>query len=309
MIYHFLKILFRLQFWCFVRQLRIENPERRGEKGPLLLAVNHPNSLLDALIVGGFMDEPIHFMARGDVFRLKPVRKFLEKLNMIPIYRIRDGKAKLSMNDRSFDKGVEVLKNNGLLLIFVEGFCANQTELQLPLKKGGPRMVQSSWRHNIPARILPVWLEYSGFRSFGLSVNVRFGEPFGNEIATNVDSTRTLNEINKETTVRLQKLHGGRKITLNRIPGFLKVLLFIPALAGLLIHWPVYTLGAVIANHINKKKVHYHSILFTLLMFVLPFFWLLCGGIMFIFTQSWLFAVATILALPFLLKLSHFIRR
>ncbi|CAN5622141.1 hypothetical protein BH10BAC2_BH10BAC2_12910 [soil metagenome] len=83
------------------------------------------------------MQQPVHFITRGDVFNKRWVRFVLSQLNMIPIFRIRDGKDKLSLNEQTFIRSVEILRNNGLLMIFVEGFCEHQTTL-LPLKKGAP---------------------------------------------------------------------------------------------------------------------------------------------------------------------------
>lgn len=55
----------------------------------------------------------------------------------MPVYRQREGKEHLYKNQNSFDASVEVLKNNGILLIFIEGTCLNKNEIQ-PFKKAHP---------------------------------------------------------------------------------------------------------------------------------------------------------------------------
>ena len=51
MLYSFLKITVRIAFKIFCRRIIINNRELLKEKGPMLLACNHPNSFLDAVIM------------------------------------------------------------------------------------------------------------------------------------------------------------------------------------------------------------------------------------------------------------------
>src|SRR4029077_19533855 len=134
------------------------------------------------------------YMTRGDVFKKKWVIKFLTTMKMIPIFRLRDGKDKLALNDETFVKSVGVLRNNQLLLIFVEGFCEHQTELQLPLKKGAPRILQSCWQEGIPAKVLPVWLQYSSLFEYGKTIDIRLGNLFGSEVADDINSATCITQ-------------------------------------------------------------------------------------------------------------------
>lgn len=52
MLYHVAKILVRLALLIFCRRIAFNDKTLLKEKGPLLLACNHPNSFLDALIIG-----------------------------------------------------------------------------------------------------------------------------------------------------------------------------------------------------------------------------------------------------------------
>ena len=44
--------------------------------GPLLIASNHPNSFLDAIILATLFKNPVYALARGDAFAGKLITKF-----------------------------------------------------------------------------------------------------------------------------------------------------------------------------------------------------------------------------------------
>jgi 1-acyl-sn-glycerol-3-phosphate acyltransferase len=163
------------------------------QKGPLLLACNHPNSFLDALILGSFFRRPVHFLARGDAFKNAVVKKILDRLNVIPIYRLSEGKEHLALNDHTFGKCAQVLKEGGIVLIFSEGLCLNQWKLRA-LKKGTARIAISAWQH--PGicdylKVVPVAFNYSTFTRFRKNVVIVFGEPLS---ANQVDQGKSEGE-------------------------------------------------------------------------------------------------------------------
>ena len=142
----------------------------------MLLACNHPNSFLDAIIVGSHFNRPVHFLARGDVFRKPLAKKMLSALKMIPIYRLSEGREYLALNDATFERCGDILKKGGIVLIFAEGLCVNQWALR-PLKKGAARIAWTAF--NNPAirqqfRVIPVGINYNGFGETGKRVIVKF---------------------------------------------------------------------------------------------------------------------------------------
>ena len=256
----------------FAKRIDIAGIERLAEKGPLLLAVNHPNSFLDAVLLGAFMHNPVHYLARGDVFRKAWVRRILSELNMLPVYRIRDGKDKLGLNDLTFERSREVLMNNGILLVFVEGFCAHQTTLQLPLKKGAPRVIESCWRQGIPVRVLPVWLKYSSFSQYPKEISIDLGEIFHRfDGIDHLEPSFIWQKINEQTTARLMKLEGDSNARKeNKSGGVLKSLLFLPAVMAAVLHAPLYLPLKSIIRAATKSNMHYDSILFAVMLVLYP---------------------------------------
>lgn len=287
MLYPFLKVWVSLSLHFYAKRIRIINPKALEYKGPLLLACNHPNSFLDAMLMGCFMKNPVYYMTRGDVFKKPLVKKILTSIKMIPIYRIRDGKDKLSLNDETFIKSVGVLRDNEILLIFVEGFCINQTELQLPLKKGAPRILQSCWQEGIPAKVLPVWIEYSSFDRFGKTIEIRMGDLFGSEIADDINHASCINQINAVTTRQLLHLSGDLPFQPVKPGAVLRALLLIPAMLGAVLHAPLYLPVNAFAKKVSANNVHYDSIMLAILVFLYPLYLLLITVILLIATHQW----------------------
>lgn len=298
MLYGFVKVIVRLAMPFFAKKVRFFNDIQLQTPGPLMLAVNHPNSFLDAIILGAYMKHPVHFITRGDVFKKNGIRNLLHMLNMIPIYRIRDGKHMLSLNEQTFLKSVEVLRNNGILLIFVEGFCENQTTLQLPLKKGAPRILQACWQQGIPAKVLPVWLQYSSFNRIGKTIDIRMGIIFGSEIADDLQSAACLSQINQQTETQLLQLSTAVPFVHEPPALWKRVILFMPAMLGAVLHAPLYLPLTALLQKINKDNIHYDSMLLTFLIVLYPLLLLLCAASLFQYTRQWQVWPLVLLGLP-----------
>ncbi len=265
----------------------------------MILGVNHPNSFLDAIIVGAVMDHRVHFITRSGVFKNPIVRKILRSVNMIPIYRITDGKDQLANNDATFQEVRKVLQRGEHVLIFVEGFCKHQTTLQLPLKKGAPRMLMQAWADGLDVTFLPVWIRYNSFVEFPKTFDFNFGKPFGKEvIKEGMEIGAKMVAINQETAVQLQQLseitnyNNGTKIP--------KALLFIPAMLGILTHFLFYFPLERLAWKLRGEQ-YYDSILFCMMAFLYPFYLLSIAIVLYCFVGGW-WAIASFLLLPLLAK-------
>lgn len=298
--YAFIKIWVNLSLKIFCKEIIIYNPQQLAAKGPLIIAANHPNSFFDAIIIGAHMQQPVHFITRGDVFNKTWVRFILSQLNMIPIFRIRDGKEKLSLNEETFNRSVEILRNNGLLLIFVEGLCEHQTTL-LPLKKGAPRILLNCWQEGIAAQVLPVWVRYNSFFSFGKKTGISFGNIFGKEILKpGVAPAEAVTLINKKTTETLKDLEQVRP-HFAKFSILLRCLFIIPAIAGLLLNYPLYILARSIIYPLTKDNNHYDSVMFAVLTLVYPFYVLVVMFTVLYCTQNY-YSFLLVLLMPLFAK-------
>ena len=297
--YIFTKFLTNLYFWIFAKRLSIFNHDATKIVTPMILGMNHPNSFLDAVIVGAVMDHRVHFITRSGVFKNPIVRKILRSVNMIPIYRMTDGKEQLANNDATFEEVRKVLQRGEHVLIFVEGFCKHQTTLQLPLKKGAPRMLMQAWADGLDVTFLPVWVRYNSFVEFPKSFDINFGKQFGKEVVKEgMESGAASMAINKAAEVQLQKLSEITNVD-NRIK-IPKFLLFIPAMLGLLTHILFYFPLERLAWKLRGEQ-YYDSILFCMMAFLYPFYLLSIAALLYFVVGGW-WAIASVIVLPMLAK-------
>lgn len=146
------------------------------DNGPLLIAANHPNSFLDAIIIACFLQRPIHFLARSDVFKSKWSNYILRRLNLLPIYRLQEGKDRLKDNERTFEECSEILAKNGAVLIFVEGLSLIDMKLR-PIKKGLARIAYHFYEKtkNQDLKIATIALNYDKPMEFRSKVMMAAG--------------------------------------------------------------------------------------------------------------------------------------
>jgi hypothetical protein len=81
-------------------------------------------------------------------------------------------------------------------------------------------------------------------------------------------------------------------------PGLKKILLFIPALIGLLVHAPLYYLTKWLGDHLIKEEGHDDSKLIAFLFILYPLFLVLYGFLLYFLTGSQLSSISLLL-LPF----------
>jgi 1-acyl-sn-glycerol-3-phosphate acyltransferase len=177
MLYLFLKYTMRLVLPVYYRKISLEGIKNIPPTGPVLLACSHPNSFLDAILIGTYSPRPLHFLTRSDVFNARWKQWILSKMNMVPIYRMRDGLENLDKNQETFEKCREVLRANGTILIFSEGLCIQEMRLR-PLKKGTARIAMDFAQSGGTISIVAVGLNYLHPMQFRKEVYIGFAAPF-----------------------------------------------------------------------------------------------------------------------------------
>jgi len=308
LLFRLLKIPAKLALLMYCRNLRINNRALLYSKGPLLIAANHPNSFLDAIIIATLFKQPIYSLARGDAFKNKAAYKLFSALNIMPVYRISEGAENLGENYHTFDKCKEIFKKNGIVLIFSEGLCINEWKLR-KLKKGTARLAFSSWEEGIDLTILPVGINYHSFSSFGKNVQLNFGNAFGwDSLERKKIDGHTTNAFNQKLTAELQQLvieidAHEKELIKNRfqtnLSPFKKIVLYFPALAGKWVHAPLYIPLQKISWSTTADTGHYDSVLTGLLFILYPVYLLGVMSIIYACRGGW-YSILPMLLLPFL---------
>lgn len=281
-------------------------------KGPLLIASNHPNSFLDAIILATLFKNPVYSLARGDAFNGKLITKILTSLNMLPVYRVSEGVENLEHNYYTFNACQDIFKKSGIVLIFSEGRCINEWHLR-PLKKGTARLAFTAWRQNIPLKVLPIGINYDSFRKFGKTIHLNFGNFITSEqMNSNFQSAKAINDFNNKLQQQLKELvyeiaEDDKKLNdyfFTQQSLLKKFLLFLPAFLGYIIHFPLY----YSIHHFIKVKAkdHYDSIVVGLLFFIYPIYALMLALAAFFITKSLVSFLLLLLIPATLLCVLHF---
>lgn len=177
MLYYWLKYMVRFALVVFYRKRILTGFDNIPEKGPLIFACNHPNSFLDAMIIGASIKRETHFLARSDVFNTPLKLWILSQFRMMPIYRLSEGKEDLGKNQETFDKCHAVFKKGGAVLMFSEGICVQEMRLR-SLKKGTARIALEYSKDGAPLTIIPTGLNYFKPTHFQEDIMVSMDTPF-----------------------------------------------------------------------------------------------------------------------------------
>ena len=120
----------------FYRQHKIIGFEKLPDNQAVILAPNHQNAFMDAILMTGpsGWKHQLSFLVRASIFQSKLSNYFLRKLNMLPVYRKDvDGTENMGKNDEIFDNCIWLLSNKRRLVLYPEG-THNLKRKLLPIK-------------------------------------------------------------------------------------------------------------------------------------------------------------------------------
>jgi 1-acyl-sn-glycerol-3-phosphate acyltransferase len=173
-----------------MKRIIVRGKENIPKEGPVLFIGNHQNAMIDAILIPTTNGRITHFLARASAFKNKLAASILSTMNMIPVYRIRDGVNTIEKNKAIFQQCFEFLKKGRAVEIFAEGEHHRQRRI-LPLKKGFARIIEGTLRKypDLSIKIVPVGLNYDTTLKYPSSVSVIYGPPIvaNNFIDPNAD--------------------------------------------------------------------------------------------------------------------------
>ena len=173
------------RIWCddairsMFNHISSEGKENVPTDGAVLLAPNHCNTVMDALVILRDWKDATLFGARADVFQKPLVRKILHFLKILPLPRARDGVKAVLDNRSTIEEVVDCLDHGMRYCMFCEGTHRPMHSL-LPLKKGIVRtalFANERFGGKKPVYIVPVGLEYQDYYRIRTPLAIRYGEP------------------------------------------------------------------------------------------------------------------------------------
>lgn len=230
MLYEALRPVASLALRWYYRSVSVAGRSRVPLTGPVFFAVNHPNALVDALVVASVMPRPVGFTAKSTIFANPLLAAFLRAVGVVPLKRAADmakaaaeavqsanhhhsqsntkGAASTpipseahavlpidpSRNADSFRAVSAAMAEGKAIVVFPEGISHDAPRLA-PLRTGLARMALQA-RESLNVRgikIIPVGLLFERKEEPRSRVLVQIGEPIDvDSLATDTQSVDSL---------------------------------------------------------------------------------------------------------------------
>lgn len=187
MVYSLVRLFILALVRFFYPRIEVQGQENIPAGKPIIFVSNHPNGLIDGLVLMIGLDRIVSFLTKSTFFANPPLRLCLEAFSAVPVYRRRDaGKTggpqtvALDRNDATFARCRELLARGQAVALFPEGTTHAGTAMQ-PLHTGAARIALSTeseagWE--LGTQIVPVAIWYTQKAQFRSQVLLVIGPSF-----------------------------------------------------------------------------------------------------------------------------------
>lgn len=194
------------------RKVEVRGKENIPQDGAIMIAPNHCNTLMDALVILRAFNDQTVFGARADIFNKPLIARIMYFLRILPMVRQRDGLRNVLKNHETQETIVETLEHGVRFCMYPEGRHRPAHSLQT-LGKGTFRAVlaaNAKFGDKMPVYIIPTGIEYGDYFRFRSTSLITFGKPINVTKyvkGQNVDNEVQLIEpLRKELASRMSEL-------------------------------------------------------------------------------------------------------
>ena len=206
--YYFIKVWVKSALYLFFGKIKVTGLHNIPKDKPVLFLPNHQNALLDILLLVVDCNRKPYFLTRSDVFKNTFLKTIFNFFQMIPIYRIRDGRKSLKNNKEVFDICSNLLEKNEAIVIFPEA-NHNLKRRVRPLNKGFTRIIVNTLTKNpkLDIRLVPVGLNYKNAEIFPDQAALYYGKDIAvQEVYDAENHTSSVLQIKNKISERLKTL-------------------------------------------------------------------------------------------------------
>ena len=183
MLYRILRAAADVALRWYYGDIVVQGAERIPAHGPLVIASNHPNALVDALLVSTTLRRPVRLTAKATLFEHPLLAPLLRAVGVVPLRRAKDelaarrsGAPSVARNAESFQQVTAALVQGGAVLVFPEGISHDEPALA-PLRTGAARMALTAFEAGADhLHLLPLGLIFERKEEPRSRVLVRVGE-------------------------------------------------------------------------------------------------------------------------------------
>ena len=188
--------LLPLALRTYFKKISVEGKDNYDSEGATLLAVNHPNSFIDPLLVTSILFGNLYYLTAAEYMGKGIKNWFMRKeFHMVPVYRpsvFADTKG----NSDMFKECSDLLKDSKMLLVHPEGDSVKRLKIQ-PLKTGLARIAIGTKQKypQLPIKIIPIGLNFTNHHQAFSDVHIKINAGFFLEHTENTsDNIKTLTE-------------------------------------------------------------------------------------------------------------------
>ncbi len=168
----------------FYPRVEVVGREHLPAAGPVVVVANHPNGLLDPLLLLAHLRRPLPFLTAGYILDYPGFRQAAAAFGALPVYRKGElggapDEILAARNEATFTRARAGLRSGGALALFPEGTTHSGPRM-LPIRSGAARIVlgaeaEAGWQLGL--QIVPAGLWYENKTLFRSSVLIVLGPP------------------------------------------------------------------------------------------------------------------------------------
>ena len=205
---HLARWIIRRLIRLYYPRIEVSGREHIPRSGPVLLAANHANSLIDPVIVGLTADRPVRFFAKAPLFETPVLGRLMRALGMLPAFRAQDDGALVRRNLESLNVGALALAQGAAVGIFPEGRSHDSLKME-QIRSGAARMAVAAVEQGAKElKLVPIGINYQRKQLFRSAIWVRVGRPItvARFVAQHGDERKAMRALTTEMEARIKRV-------------------------------------------------------------------------------------------------------